>query len=91
MSNEHRIQLIRERLQSEFQPEELDIRDDSHLHVGHAGARDGRGHFHVSIRADAFEGKRPLARHKLIYEALGDLMKSDIHALQISAKSSSEG
>lgn len=90
MANEKRIQLIRERLESAFSPTELDIRDDSHLHVGHAGAQDGRGHFHVTIRASAFEGKRPLARHQLVYETLGDLMKSDIHALQISAKAPEE-
>jgi BolA protein len=61
------------------------VKDQSHLHAGHAGAQDGRGHFDVTIVSDAFAGKRPLARHRLIYEALGTLMETDIHALRINA------
>lgn len=81
--NEERIARIRERLDEALQPTHLEIIDESHLHVGHAGARDGRGHFRVRISAARFEGLRPLQRHRLIYDALDDLMKSDIHALSI--------
>ncbi|MCP1726951.1 BolA protein [Natronospira proteinivora] len=90
MSNPERIEKIRARLQEALQPEALDIRDDSHLHVGHPGARDGRGHFHVRIVAQAFEGQRTLARHRQVYEALDSLMESDIHALQIQAQTPDE-
>jgi BolA protein len=53
--------------------------------VGHEGARDGRGHFTVTVVSPAFEGHRPLARHREVYAALGDLMTTDIHALSIEA------
>lgn len=83
--NEERITRMRQRLEDELAPQHLAIRDDSHLHVGHAGARDGRGHFHVTIRAEAFRGKLPLERHRIVFAALDDMMKTDIHALQIDA------
>lgn len=81
---------IRRILSSAFSPMELLVKDQSHLHAGHAGARDGRGHFEVTIVADAFAGRSPLERHRLIYDALGDLMQSDIHALRINAFTPSE-
>lgn len=90
MSNTQRIEQIRHRLEDALSPQSLAIRDDSHLHVGHAGARDGRGHFHVSIVAEAFSGKRTLARHRLVFQALGKMMDSDIHALQIDARAPEE-
>ena len=62
MTAEDRIAEIRTRLESAFDPYELAIQDDSHLHVGHAGARSGKGHFTVRIRAAAFDGQAPLAR-----------------------------
>jgi BolA family transcriptional regulator, general stress-responsive regulator len=80
-----RIEAIRARLDAAFAPCEVAVRDDSHKHVGHAGARDGRGHFHVTIVSAAFEGRNPLQRHRDVYEALGDLMTTDIHALSIRA------
>ena len=80
-----RVEAIQAALQSAFAPLALDIRDDSHRHAGHAGARDGRGHFHVRIVSEAFVGLAPLARHRAVYAALGDLMVSDIHALSIEA------
>jgi BolA protein len=61
------------------------VKDQSHLHAGHEGAKDGRGHFDVTIVSNTFKGKRQLARHRLIYDALGTLMKTDIHALRIQA------
>ena len=84
MSSE-RIAVIEKLLQEAFQPSHLLVKDQSHLHAGHAGAKDGRGHFDVTIVSNAFKGKRPLARHRLIYDALGALMETDIHALRIHA------
>jgi len=83
--NTDRVTKIRERLEAAFAPATLEITDDSHRHVGHAGARDGRGHFSVRIVAARFAGARPLERHRLVYEALGDLMLTDIHALSVTA------
>jgi len=80
-----RVGLIRQALDSGLHPEALEIEDESHLHAGHAGARDGRGHFRVTIVSEAFTGLRPLQRHRRIYEALGELMQTDIHALSIQA------
>lgn len=92
--NEHvtidRVTMIREKLSAAFQPEQLDIVDESHLHAGHAGARDGGGHFVVNIVSGAFEGKTPIARHRMVYDALGDTMKTEIHALSIKAKTPAE-
>jgi BolA protein len=76
---------LRARLQATFAPTELLIRDDGDMHVGHAGAAGGHGHYKVRIVAEAFRGLASLARHRLVYEAVGDLMKSDIHALAIEA------
>lgn len=77
-------ELLHTRLQQALQPELLEIRDDSALHVGHAGAREG-GHFHVLIRSHKFRGLAPLARHRLVYAAAGDLIGRGIHALSIDA------
>ncbi len=76
---------IRERLSHAFEPVELLIKDQSHLHAGHEGAKDGRGHFDVRIVSAAFAGLNRIERHRSVYEALGDLLESDIHALRISA------
>ncbi|MFN4326957.1 MAG: BolA family protein [Azonexus sp.] len=78
------VETLRERLSAALQPATLVIRDDSHLHAGHAGARGG-GHYHVDIAAAAFAGKNTVARHRLIYDAAGDLMRGPIHALSICA------
>ncbi len=80
-----RIAAIRVALEGALQPTELEIIDDSHRHAGHAGARDGRGHFRVRIASAVFEGMTPLQRHRAVYAALGDLMQTDIHALQVDA------
>ena len=85
-----RCKQIEDILSEAFTPSKLLIRDQSHLHVGHAGARDGRGHFAVDIVAEAFADSSRLERHRLIYEALGDMMISDIHALTIAAQTSDE-
>lgn len=75
---------IRERL-STLTPETLDIADDSALHAGHAGAAAGGGHYQVTIVSTAFSGLPTLARHRLIYDTVGDLMHREIHALSIKA------
>lgn len=80
-----RVAVIRAALQAAFAPSELDVVDDSHRHIGHAGAADGHGHFSVRIVSAAFAGMTPVARHRAVYAALGDLMRTDIHALSISA------
>lgn len=74
-----------------FSPDQLLVKDQSHLHAGHAGARDGRGHFEVLIVADAFHGQSRIECHRLIYDALGQLMTTDIHALSIRASAKNHG
>lgn len=70
-------------------PLSLEIEDESHRHAGHAGARDG-GHLKVAIVAAVFSGKGTLARHRLVYDAAGDLMRGHIHALSIHARAPDE-
>jgi BolA protein len=86
----NRLAKIRSRLEAELQPEELEVVDDSHRHAGHAGARDGRGHFQVRILSRRFAGKRTVERHRMVYAALGSLMQTDIHALGLVALSPEE-
>lgn len=81
-----RVDAIRAALDAAFHPQTLEIVDDSRRHAGHAGARDGRGHFNVVIVSERFRGMAPLARHRAVYAALGDLMTTDIHALSIDAR-----
>jgi len=80
-----RCSKIEAMLSKAFSPDELLVKDQSHLHAGHAGAADGRGHFEVRIVAGAFRNCSRIACHRLIYAALGDLMTTDIHALSIRA------
>jgi BolA family transcriptional regulator, general stress-responsive regulator len=76
---------MRERLSS-LAPVSLDLQDESGQHAGHAGARpSGGSHWQLTIVSEAFRGKSAVARHRMVYEALGDLMKQDIHALRIEA------
>lgn len=89
-SNPERVERMRGLLQAAFAPRQLQVVDDSHRHVGHAGARDGRGHFSVDIVSDRFEGLAPLARHRAVYAALDDMMATDIHALSIRAETPAE-
>ena len=85
-----RVERIRAALEAAFAPSRLEVEDDSHRHAGHAGARDGRGHFNVSIVSEAFAGKPPLARHRAVYAALGEMIQTDIHALAIKAQTPAE-
>jgi BolA protein len=76
---------MRERL-AVLDPLALELRDESAQHAGHAGARpSGGSHWHLAIVSEAFRGQSAVARHRMVYEALGDLMKRDIHALKIEA------
>lgn len=74
---------ITQRLTEGLKPIELKVTDESHMHIGHAGARDGRGHFRIKVRASALTGLTSLQRHRKIYEILGDLMQTDIHAVTL--------
>ena len=82
--NEKRIEMIRQRIEEALAPQKLEIIDDSHKHAGH-GSAGGMGHFTVNITSAAFEGKSPIQRHRLVYDAVGDLMQTEIHALSINA------
>lgn len=82
------LELLRQRL-TVLQPDSLAIEDESHRHAGHAGAKDG-GHFVLHIVAAAFAGKNTVARHRLVYDAVGDLMRGKIHALAIHARAPGE-
>ena len=85
-----RLARIREALEAAFAPDHLVVNDDSHQHAGHVGARDGRGHYSVEIVSAAFAGRGSLARHRSVYAALGEMMTTDIHALQIRARAPGE-
>lgn len=74
-------------LLTKLDPLSMEIADDSALHVGHAGARSGGGHYRLRIVSARFAGLTTMARHRLVYEALGDLMQREIHALAIDARS----
>lgn len=84
-----RVAMIEKRLTEVFAPQSLNIVDESHKHVGHASAG-GAGHFAVEIVADAFSGKTLIQRHRLVYDALGDAMNTEIHALSIKASTPAE-
>lgn len=87
MPRELRVEAIRQRLQAAFDPLELEVIDDSHKHIGHEGAKDGRGHFRVRVISPTFAGMSPLACHRAVYAVLGTMMETDIHALSIQATS----
>lgn len=80
--------LLRERLMA-LEPLSLAIEDESHLHAGHAGAKEG-GHYKITIVAAAFSGQNTVKRHRMIHAAVGDLMRGRIHALSIRAFSPDE-
>jgi BolA protein len=80
-----RISMIRERLTRALEPTRLDIVDQSAAHAGHEGAKSGGGHYVITIVAAAFAGLPLLKRHRLIYAAMGEAMKDEIHALSIRA------
>ena len=86
-----RVEKIKCLLHAKLDPAELELHDDSQSHAGHAGAREsGGGHFYATIVSSAFEGKTLIRRHQLVYEALGELMRTEIHALSIKAYTPTE-
>jgi BolA protein len=90
LPRDQRVAAIRQALEAALAPQSLQIEDESHRHAGHAGAADGRGHFRVDIVSAAFAGLSPIARHRAVYSAVGDLMTTDIHALAIRARTPDE-
>jgi BolA protein len=84
-----RIGRLRAALEHELSPLQLDIKDDSAKHAGHAGAREG-GHFRVRLVSEAFRGKSAIERHRLVFAAVAGLMGRDIHALNIDARTPEE-
>jgi BolA protein len=90
MNHQQRKAEITRRLKEAFDPETLGVEDESYLHEGHEGAKDGRGHFRVLIITTEFEDKTMVERHRLIYRALDEMMRLDIHALAIDAWSPDE-
>ena len=81
---------IKKCLEDFFEPTHLLLKDQSQLHAGHEGAKDGKGHFDLTIVSRAFDGKNRIERHRMIYHALGTLVQTDIHALRIRAHAPSE-
>jgi len=87
---EQRVQEIESLLEAALSPTELLVKDQSHLHAGHAGAKGGKGHFEVIVVSEKFADHNRIQRHRMVYDALGIFMESDIHALKINAFSPSE-
>jgi len=85
-----RVAEMRRRLETALAPERLEIIDDSAQHVGHAGAQGGGGHYTVTIVSQIFAGQSSIERHRQVYQALGELMGRDIHALCIDAHTPDE-
>ncbi len=83
--NAERVERMRALLLAALAPVKLEIEDDSHKHAGHAGAAGGAGHFNVLVVSHLFSGKGLLARHRMVYDALGCMMHGEIHALSIRA------
>mgnify|MGYP001176389510 FL=1 len=82
----NRIDKIRTILEQSFQPHQLEIIDESHLHVGHQGAKSGKGHFRVLISSELFRDTPQVKRHKMVFKALGELLNTDIHAISLDTK-----
>lgn len=85
-----RVAAIRARIETALAPAEIEVTDESSLHAGHEGARDGRGHFRVRVVSQRFRGLKPIERHRLVYAAVGDLMLTDVHALAVTALTAEE-
>ena len=86
----NRIKMIKKVLEETFSPIEIEVLDESHRHVGHLGARSGKGHFKLTIISKRFEGLPMIQRQRLVYRALASLMETDIHALSMSTLTPSE-
>ncbi len=90
MNGDARLEQLRSRLQAALAPVELEIIDETAKHAGHAGAASGGGHYILHIVAEAFAGKSLIQRHRLVFDAVGDMMHADIHALSIQATAPGE-
>lgn len=90
MNSDSRLERLNARLQEALAPTQLEIVDETARHAGHAGAASGGGHYIVHIVSGTFEGKSPIQRHRLVFDAVGDMMHTDIHALSIQAKAPGE-
>jgi BolA protein len=88
--NPARIERMRALLAAAFAPARIDIVDESHRHVGHEGARGGHGHFRVCIVSATFAGLAQVKRHQRVYAALGEMMRTDIHALALTTRTADE-
>jgi BolA protein len=88
--SDDRLSTLRARLTTALNPTDIEIIDESARHTGHAGAASGGGHYILHIVSDAFAGKNLIQRHRLVYDAVGDMMHSEIHALSIQARSPDE-
>jgi len=88
--SQERLAIIRQALEERFNPTELVIKDQSQLHIGHEGAKDGKGHFDVTIVSAEFAGQNRIERHRMVYDALTGPLQTDIHALRIKAFTPSE-
>lgn len=80
-----RSERLAQRLHAGLEPVQLEVIDDSRHHAGHPGAADGRGHFTIIVVSNRFAGLGTLQRHRLVYQVVGDMMTTDIHALSIQA------
>ncbi|MEO7497094.1 MAG: BolA family protein [Massilia sp.] len=87
---ESRIERIRRLVGAALAPTELELIDESALHAGHAGAASGGGHYRMRIVSSRFEGVRLVMRHRLVYDSVHDMMRTEIHALAITALAPSE-
>ena len=85
MSHGVTAERLKDTLDAALAPAQVEVRDDSALHAGHAGAREG-GHFHVTIASAAFAGRSAVERHRMVYAAAAELLGTDIHALSIDAR-----
>lgn len=85
-----RTDKILQRINETLQPQSCQIADESAAHAGHAGAASGGGHFKIHIICHQFEGLNRISRHRLVYDAVGDMMHTEIHALTITALAPSE-
>ena len=85
-----RVERIEALLRASLAPESMELVDDSHKHAGHAGARGGAGHYDLTIVSEKFSGVGTVGRHRLVYEALAEMMPAEIHALSIKAFSPDE-
>lgn len=88
--HEDRRDQLEAALREAFRPVALEIEDESHRHRGHAGAADGRSHFRVRVVSERFAGRSRVQRHRMVYEALGDQLQTDIHALALETHTPEE-